>query len=155
MSNQVGIRLKSKEILLGDKRGALESKLNTDKIRYIIQFDKNTTNGRVETLIELPDYLVDITLVNGVVNYIRSDDNEYTHLDKIDIYNYNELEHVNIVRQKLQERFGSNYTLKVEKIDTSAMSLTVIISNSDLKVRLITKRDSHGNIFINTMTSVV
>lgn len=140
-------------IELGGIKEMLMQELDKHKIRYMVPYDKTNKQNIKETLIQIDDLDIEISVENDIITYIKSGNNEYTNLDRIEDVS-NILEHIKTIKEHVISRFGSEYTISIEKIDSVNISMAVILSSQYERARAIVVRDGHGNIYINTLRSL-
>lgn len=137
---------------LGEIKEELLNDLSNNNILYNIPFDKTNSNNIKETIIQIPDILMEISVENDIVTYIKSANNNYTHLDTVDITADNPVEVVKSIQQKINDKFkGNSDSIKIEKLDIKTMNIIVILISKTQKVRAVILRDAIGDIYINTL----
>lgn len=141
------------KVHIGEIKEQLLDELNNKNIKYSIPFDKTNNDNIRETIITMRDPDIEISVNNDIVAYIKSDNTEFTCLDVVeDISSVNIVEHIKTIQKHLVDKLGINETdIKIEKIDTQSLNMTLIINNNNNKVRLQIVRDTFGNIYINTI----
>lgn len=129
--------------------------LDDNNIKYEIPFDKLNKNNVKETIIHIKDLDMEISIENDIITYIKSGNTEFTHLDKIEDIETSPLDHIKTIQEHIKNAFDtSGYSLKLEKIDTKTMNMTIILSSSKHKARVQVIRDSFGDVYINTLRSL-
>ena len=149
----VGINLtEDVKVELGEIKEILLNDLNNAGIRYEIPFDKLNKNGIKETIIHIKDIGTEISIENDIISYIKLGNTPYTKLDTIDDIKTNVLEHIKNIQKHIGGKFGKDkYNVKIEKIDTGTMNITLIITSQTEKCRIQILRDNTGGVYINTM----
>lgn len=146
VSNETRVEIgEIKEVMLAD--------LQKSNIDYDVVFDKVTKNGIKETIVYIPEVHMEVSIENDIVTYIKSGNNPFTTIDKIDAIKSNIGEHLTSIKKKLFEMFPG-YDIKIEKIDVESMNITVILKLDLEKIRMHVMRASNGEIFINTMVNI-
>lgn len=138
---------------IGEIKEQLLDELNNKNISYSIPFDKTNNDNVRETIITMRDPDIEISVNNDIVVYIKSDNTEFTCLDVVeDISSVNIVEHIKTIQKHVVDKLGINEAdIKIEKIDTQSLNMTLIINNNNNKVRLQIVRDTFGNIYMNTI----
>lgn len=150
----IGINVTENVIVeLGEIKEQLLFDLDSDNVNYSIPFDKTNNDNIKETIITIDELGVEISVENDIISYIKSGNNSFTNLDTIDDINENVLDHIQKIKGHIETRFSSSseYTIKIEKIDTKTMNMTVILSSENEKARINVLRDGHGNVYVNTL----
>lgn len=152
----VGIKLTNNVYVeLGEIKEKLLSDLDKEKVNYEIPFDKLNKSGVKETIIHMKDIGTEISIENDIITYVKSDNNEFTHLDTIEDIKTNPLEHIKTIKEHVINAFGlMDNTVKMEKIDTETMNITLIITSKTDKARVQIIRDSFGDVYINTLRAI-
>lgn len=140
-------------IELGEIREELLNDLDSAHIEYTIPFDKTNKQNIKETIIQIKDLEMEVSVENDIITYIKSANNEFTNLDCIDNLD-NIFAHIKTIQEHIANSFGSEYKVKIEKIDTKNLSIIVILSSEYEKARAIVARDGNGNIYINTLRTI-
>lgn len=148
LTQEVRVELKEfREQLLHD--------LDTNNIKYEIPFDKVNKDGIKETIIHIKDIGTEISIENDVITYIKLGNTDYTKLDTIADIKTNTLEHIKSIQKKVSDILDiDGYTLKIEKLDTETMNITLILYSESDKIRVQILRDSFGEVYINTMRNI-
>ena len=150
----IGINVSNEtRVEIGEIKEVMLSDLQKSDIGYAIVFDKVTKSGIKETIVYIPTVNMEVSIENDIVTYIKSSNNPYTTIDKIDAIKSNIGEHLASIKNKLFEMFPG-YDVKIEKIDVESMNITVILKLNLEKIRMHVMRASNGEIFINTMVSI-
>lgn len=152
----VGINLtKDIKVELGEIKEKLLDDLSKSDIKYEIPFDKVNKDGVKETIIHIKELNTEISIDNDIITYIKSGNTEFTHLDTIEDIKTNPLSHIKTIQQKVSELFNlADHIIKIEKLDTETMNITLIISSSLSKSRIQILRDSFGKVYINTLRTI-
>lgn len=134
----------------------LINELETKNIYYEIPFDKTNESNIKETLINIVDAKVEVSVENDIIKYIKSGNSIYTNLDKMEDITDDTIGHINKIKEKVKEKFNNNIDFTIEKIDTKTMNMTLIITdktdNSRARIQIV--RDRFGDVFINTIKSI-
>lgn len=156
MKTEVGIKLSDDIVVeLGEIKEKLLDDLDTHNIDYEIPFDKLNKEGIKETIIHIKDIETEISVENDIITYIKSNNNKFTHLDTIEDIQTDPLKHIKTIQNKVKEIFDNNeFNLKIEKIDTKTMNITLIITYGNKKARIQILRDSFGEVYINTLRAI-
>lgn len=142
-------------VYLGEIKEQLLKDMDDSNVKYSIMFDKLNKDGLKETILHLRDSAAEIIIRNDIVYYIKSDNTEFTHMDTIDEIAVDPLSHVKQIKELVEDRFGKEgYTVKIEKIDTKTMNMTVILASETEKIRVKILRGSLGDVYINTMIRI-
>jgi len=142
-------------VYLGEIKEQLLKDMDNSNVKYSIMFDKLNKDGVKETILHLRDSAAEIIIRNDIVYYIKSDNTEFTHMDTIDEITVDPLSHVKQIKELVEDRFGTEgYTVKIEKIDTKTMNMTVILASETEKIRVKILRGSIGDVYINTMIRI-
>lgn len=141
------------KVHIGEIKEQLLDELNNKNIAYSIPFDKTNNDNVRETIITMRDPDIEISVNNDIVVYIKSDNTEFTCLDAVeDISSVNIVEHIKTIQKHVVDKLGiEEADIKIEKIDTQSLNMTLIINNNNNKVRLQIVRDTFGNIYMNTI----
>lgn len=155
-NTEVGIKLHDEvKIELGEIKEKLLDDLDNHNIDYDIPFDKINKEGIKETIIHIKDTDTEISIENDIITYIKSNNNKFTHLDTIEDIQTEPLKHIKTIQEKVQEIFDNKeFILKIEKIDTKTMNITLIINYGLKKARVQILRDSFGDVYINTLRAI-
>lgn len=138
---------------LGGIKEVFINELDKRKIRYTIPYDKTNNHNIKETIIQIDDLGMEVSIENDIITYIKSNNNEYTNLDTIDDMS-NILGHIKTIKEHIENRFGEEYTVSIEKIDSATLSIVVILTSQYERARAIVVRDGHGNIYVNTLRAL-
>lgn len=149
----IGINLSDNvKVELGEIKEQLLKDLDNDCIHYVIAFDKLNKEGIKETIMHFRELETEIIIRNDIVYYIKSGNTQYTHLDVITDIETDNLSHIKTIKDLVINRYGNlGYNLKIEKIDTKTMNITVILTSDNDKVRIQILRSSKGEVYINTL----
>lgn len=152
----IGIRISNNvEVNLGEIKERLLADLDNSGLEYSIPFDKLNKNNIKETIITIKDLSIEISVENDIITYIKSDNNEFTNLDKIESIEENVLNHIQNIKDKIASTFKKAAdNLKIEKIDTKTMNMVVILTDGDTRARVTILREGLGNVYINTLRAI-
>lgn len=152
----IGIKLKNNmQIYLGEKRDILLAELDSCNIVYDITFDRPNKDNIKETIIHIKELGIEISIENDILQYIRAEDNDYTHIDKINNETDDKMQVIKNIQNKLLEKVCcGDYRISVEKLDMETMHMTLIITGSKEKARVQIIKDNFGDIFINTLRNI-
>ena len=143
------------KVYLGEIKEQLLYDLDKYNVKYSIMFDKLNKDGVKETILHLRDITTEIIIRNDIIYYIKSDDTEFTHLDTISDISTDTLNHIKTIKELLENKFSpEGYNVKIEKIDTKTMNITVILTSEIERVRVQVLRGPLGEIYINTMIEI-
>lgn len=143
------------KVYLGEIKEQLLYDLDRYNVKYSVMFDKLNKDGVKETIIHLRDITTEIIIRNDIIYYIKSDDTEFTHLDTISDISTDTLNHIKTIKELLENKFSpEGYNVKIEKIDTKTMNITVILTSEIERVRVQVLRGPLGGIYINTMIEI-
>ena len=149
----VGINLTDRiKVELGEIKEVLFNDLDIAGIKYDVPFDKINKNGIKETIIHIKELGTEISIENDIISYIKSGNTDYTKLDTIEDIKSNVLIHIKAIQARIAEMLGKDeYNVKIEKIDTETMNITLIVTSNTEKCRLQILRDNTGGVYINTL----
>ena len=149
----IGLKFSNKlRIDLGEIKEELLAQLDEAEIEYSIPFDKVNKQNFKETIIDIKGLGIEITTENDIINYIKSNGNEYTIVDTIEKVDSNVLKHLSTIQDKVYKFFDSSkYNIKMEKIDIKALNMTFLLYSDDERARVQIIRDTAGKVFINTI----
>ena len=153
----IGINVTSDvRVELGEIKELFLNELDNHNIKYTIPFDKINKNGVKDTFISIVDKDTEINVENDIIVYIKSGNTEFTHLDTVEYIDSGVLEHIKIIKDNINKRFNTiDNNIKIEKIDTSTINMTLIITDSNNnKARVQILRDSFGEVYINTIRAL-
>jgi hypothetical protein len=140
---------------IGEIKEKLLFELDEQKVDYNVPFDKAEIGSARRTIITMRNPDTEMEADNDVIFSIKTENSEFSNLDKIENANVNIIEHLNKIKEKLSERVGAQDSIiKIEKIDTKTLNITAIIISGNTKVRIQIVRDTFGNIYINTITRI-
>jgi hypothetical protein len=143
------------KVNIGEMKEQLLFDLDKEKIAYSVPFDKTNTEGIKETIITMRDPDVEISVDNDIISFIKTDNTDFSNLDNVKDVNVNIMEHLKKIYEKLNEKFDTQDSLiKIEKIDTKTLNITVIIISGGVKVRVQIVRDAFGDVYINTIRKI-
>lgn len=143
------------KVNIGEIKEQLMADLDKCNIKYSIPFDKTNKSGIKETLITMRDPDIEISIENDIITYIKTENTPFSNLDKVEGTDVNITEHIKRIRDKLSQKFRSeNSTLKIEKLDSKTLNITLIIVEDNKKCRIQIIRDTFGEIYINTIRSI-
>lgn len=152
----IGIKITDDiSINLGEIKEELLLELDRSKIEYSIVFDKLNKEKVKETIIHIKELGTEISIENDIITYIKSGNTPFTHLDKIEDIGNNALVHIKTIQEHINNAFDlTGYSVKLEKIDTLTMNMTVILFSDKHKIRIQIVRDSFGDVYINTLRTI-
>lgn len=143
------------KVELGEIKEKLLFDLDNASIKYEIPFDKINTNGIKETIITMREPDIEISVENDIITYIKTVNTEFSNLDKIENTDVNITEHIKKIQEQLNKKFGTDdCTLKIEKLDSKTLNITLIITSKTDKCRIQIIRDTFGYIYINTIRAL-
>lgn len=152
----IGINITdSVKVELLEVKEQLIKDLEEHGIKYEIPFDKTNTSGVKETLITMRDPDIEISVENDIINYIKTVNTEFSNLDKVENIDVNITEHIRRIQEMVNKKFNTKgCTIKIEKIDTKSLNITLIIHSNNNRARVQIIRDTFGDIYINTIRSI-
>lgn len=143
------------KVELGEIKEKLLFDLNKESIKYDIPFDKINKEGIKETIITMREPDIEISIENDIITYIKTVNTEFSNLDKIENTDVNITEHIRKIQEQLNKKFGTDdCTLKIEKLDSKTLNITLIITSKFGKCRVQIIRDTFGEIYINTIRAI-
>lgn len=131
--------------------------LDESKLLYNIAYDKVAKSSDYkETIIQIPDLEVEISLNNDIIKYIRSGANKYTILDEIETGDDDTIKHIRIIKEEMEKRFGDEYNIRVERISADTLGMTFVLSSTitDEKVRVQILKNNSNEVYMNTMLAL-
>lgn len=154
----VGIRV-TNNIYIGlwEIKEQLLRDLDESKLSYNIAYDKVAKSSDYkETIIQIPDLEVEISLNNDIIKYIRSGANKYTILDEIETGDNDTIKHIRIIKEEMEKRFGDEYNIRVERISADTLGMTFVLSSTitDEKVRVQILKNNSNEVYMNTMLAL-
>lgn len=153
---KIGINLTDDiKVKLGEIREILIRDLDEQGIKYSVPFDQTNKQGIKETIITMREPDIEISIENDIVTYIKMSNNTYSNLDNIEVIGNNALEHIQKIKKQVIDKFGINESdIRIEKIDTKTMSITMLVMSNKDKARLQIVRDTYGEVYINTIIAI-
>jgi 2,3-bisphosphoglycerate-independent phosphoglycerate mutase len=139
---------------LGEMKERLIAELDKDNVKYEIMFDKINKNNVKETIVHLKEIDTEISISNDIVTYARLGNNKFTQLDAMSDNSESTsiAEHINKIKKQIHEIFNDNtYNIKIEKLDSATMNITLILESKGDKARAQVVRDTRGKIYISTL----
>jgi len=146
-----------KVCLLDIKEVVLEG-LKNNNVEHSVAFDKINNKGVKETIITMRNPDIEISLENDIVQYIKTVNTKYSQVDVLKNISENAAVHIPTIKKNIEKKFNvQSNCIKIEAIDSTKMSLTVIIKydNNAHEARIHVIRDAFGNIFVNTITHII
>lgn len=152
----IGIDLSDNlRVSLGDLKEKLVEQLNMQMIKYTIPYDKINRHGVKETIIQIESLSTEISIENGKVVYIKSSNNDYTHLLKLNTNLDVNVSDVRNIHKIINEKFSLNDKQSdIERLDLRTMNMSFIIKAGSDRIRLHILKDALGNVYINTLRKV-
>lgn len=141
------------QVTLGEIKERLLKDLRDKNIKYNIPFDKLNKNGVKETIIHVTELGTEISVENDIISYIKTVNNKYTHIDKVDDVESCSLAHIKQIQEQINKLFNG-YNLKIEKLDMETLNITLIISSEKQKARVQVLKDSFGEVYIHTIRAI-
>lgn len=143
------------KVNIGEIKEQLLADLDSQGIHYDIPFDKINSAGVKETLITMREPDIEISVENDIITYIKTDNTKFSNLDKIESADVNITDHIKKIQQKINDKFSTkDSTLKIEKLDSKTLNITLIIIQGNSKCRVQIIRDTFGEIYINTIRAL-
>ena len=94
------------EIVLGEFKEEVLERLQESKVKYTIAFDKVNEEGVKETIIQLPDLRVEVSIENDILSYIKSGCNEYSIIFDGTNVNRKDIAVINNLKATILNHFG-------------------------------------------------
>lgn len=143
------------KVELGEIKEKLIFDLDKASIKYDIPFDKINKDGIKETIITMREPDIEISIENDIITYIKTVNTEFSNLDKVESNDVNITEHIKKIQEQLVKKFGTDdCKIKIEKLDSKTLNITLIITSKGGKCRIQILRDTFGDIFINTIRAL-
>lgn len=137
---------------LGEIKEKLTAELDEAGIEYSLFYNQLNKAGVKETFITIREPYAEISIENDIVTYIKVENTEFSNLDNIPDIGDNVLDHIKNIQKRVDDKFSiEGSTIKIEKIDTKTMNITLIIMYSEDRTRVQILRDTFGDVFINTL----
>ena len=101
------------------------------------------------------DMNIEISVENDIITYIKTVNTEFSNLDKVENTDINMTEHIRNIQEQVNKKFNTeDCTIKIEKLDSKTLNITLIITYKNGKCRIQIIRDSFGDIYINTIRAL-
>lgn len=143
------------KVELGEIKEKLLYDLDKASIKYDIPFDKLNKDGIKETIITMREPDIEISVENDIITYIKTVNTEFSNLDKVENVDVNITEHIKKIQEQLNKKFSTDdCNLKIEKLDSKTLNITLIITSKENKCRIQIIRDTFGDIYINTIRAI-
>lgn len=141
------------EIVLGEFKEEVLERLQESKVKYTIAFDKVNEEGVKETIIQLPDLRVEVSIENDILSYIKSGCNEYSIIFDGTNVNRKDIAVINNLKATILNHFGiDKKQMFIEKINLRNFDTLIVFTAKDnRKIRLHLMSDLRGNVYINTL----
>lgn len=141
------------EIVLGEFKEEVLEKLQESNVKYTIAFDKVNEEGIKETIIQLPDLRVEVSIENDILSYIKSGCNEYSIIFDGTNVNRKDIAVINNLKATILNHFGiDKKQMFIEKINLRNFDTLIVFTAKDnRKIRLHLMSDLRGNVYINTL----
>lgn len=152
----IGIRLTDKiTIELGEIKEKLFKTFDDNNVKYSVPFDKVNNDGFKETIVHIESIETEISIKNDIINYVKLGKNKYTTLDKIEDIGSDIIGHIHNIQKHVENLLEvESKDLKIEKIDTTNMNITFIVTKVKDRARIQVLRDSFGDVYINTLRAL-
>ena len=144
------------DINIGKDIDELIEELKANNIDVYIPLDRKDKHGVYETIMNIRKLDIEVTATDRHINYIRSGDNEYSHLIKLDYLTEGKKVEIDDIRN-IKDTVSSKYTdckIIIEQIDTDKTILRFVITDDINRIRISVNRDKHGNIYFNTFNLI-
>ena len=143
------------KVEIGEIKEKLLSDLDSESIKYDIPFDKINKEGIKETIITMREPDIEISVENDIITYIKTVNTEFSNLDKVENTDINMTEHIRNIQEQVNKKFNTeDCTIKIEKLDSKTLNITLIVTYKNGKCRIQIIRDSFGDIYINTIRAL-
>lgn len=143
------------KVNIGEIKEKLMFDLDNASIKYDIPFDKINADGIKETIITMREPDIEISIENDIITYIKTVNTEFSNLDKIENTDVDITNHIKKIREQLNNKFDTNdCNIKIEKLDSKTLNITLIIISEADKCRIQIIRDTFGNVYINTIRAL-
>lgn len=141
------------KVELGEMREELLYDLEQGSIRYSIPFDKTNEQDIKETIIQIPDLGIEISVENDIVTYIKSGCNEFNQLAELELGKLVNISTVEDIKKQIIDRFKLDAkSMFIEKVNMRAMEMVIVVKDEmDEKCRIHIMSDSRGRVYINTI----
>jgi hypothetical protein len=141
---------------LGLEKDKLLEDFDKNNVKYEIEYDKENKLNIKETFISINGSSLEVNMENGIVNYIKMGNTEFSNLCKIDDAEENTLEYIRVIKEHINEKLNSNgeLSIKIERIDTKSMNVLIIISSEKEKARVNVIKNNNGDVFISTLQTI-
>lgn len=152
----IGLHItKDIKVELGEIKEKLMFDLDNASIKYEIPFDKINKDGVKETIITMREPDIEISIENDIITYIKSVCTEFSTLDKVENTDININEHIKKIKEQLYKKFNTDEcSIKIEKLDSKTLNITLIIMYNNTKSRIQIIRDAFGYVYINTIRAI-
>lgn len=137
-------------VSLGEMKEELLFTLDENGIRYSVPFDKTNADNIKETIIQIPELKIEVSVENDIVTYIKSGCNKYNILGEVAIGKINSVSKIGEIKDNLVKMYNlDEKSIFIEKINTRAMEIIMIIRDPDGEnCRIHIMSNSHGEVFI-------
>lgn len=145
----------NKRIELGEIKEELMRDLEELNMSYIVPFDKLNDKNIKETILQIPEYRIEVSIVNDIITYIKSSSNTFSRIFTLDSRSNIKTENVVSVKNLVLDMFClDNSQIFIEKINLKAFDIIFIVSKNGRNIRLHLLTDSRNNVYISTMRFV-
>lgn len=142
-------------VYFDEKVSETEEKLNAGEIRYNILFDKETSRGIRETIINIPEYNFELRYENLLLKAVSMLNTDFTNVIKIGETVRSPIVLLKRVNNKFTEMTsGKPFVNYIEKLDTATMLCTFEVTFEDKKYKINLSKDGHGNTFIRNIKEI-
>ena len=139
-------------IELGETKEELMYDLDGHDIKYIVPFDKTNAEGVKETILQIPELRVEVSILNDIITYIKSGCNEYSIVFDGTNVNRKDIKVINQLKDTILKTFGvDKKQMFIERINLRNFDTMVIFKTDTKKIRLHLMSDLRGNVYINTL----
>lgn len=139
---------------LGEKRDTIIKRLSESQVRYVVTFDGLEKSSNIkETIINIPDYGVEVMLEDDIVCYIKSHNNTYNIICRTNIGKTMTLQDIDNIISSIADRFGiSPKDIDIRSFNLKRADAVVYIKYDDkyeVKAHLLCNLS--GEVYISTL----
>lgn len=137
-------------VSLGEIKEELLFTLDENGIKYSVPFDKTNADNIKETIIQIPELKIEVSVENDIVTYIKSGCNKYNILGTATLGKINSVSKIEEIKNNLMKMYDlDEKSVFIEKINTRAMEIIMIIKDSEGdNCRVHIMSNTHGEVFI-------
>lgn len=149
------------KVSIGDSLDSLIQTLEDANIKYEIPYNKVAKHKNYkETIVYVRDLGFEIDLINGEVVFIKSGDNNITHIiDNEKLLGADPYEILKVIKDYINRYVNTteNNTdrhLNIERFDTTTFTTVIVFRTAGDKIRASVARNNHGDLFLNTIRKI-